>query len=321
MAATAAAALRRGTMVLSLAWVAGCGSVPFEDPTGGIPPGTELALSPDGRWLLAGWRDQGKTQGRLLELAPDGSVAGMRDVPLPASLFTLAWGRGEGHALLTTRHRGGSELIRVDLPGGAATTLYSSRSVLRFPLEIDTGEFVVLEERQPGKYYSRWQRLKDGRKTLLSDAVYGLAAPLEHIQGSLHLLEPTLRYRSFQGTLPPGLQELVDRSTWTLHCADRQPYACVRTRAYVPSAESSYSTIELFDGSRRCSIRGRWRDLREDQISLDGSTLVFHAALDHRDGPRALYIVRNDGRCAPTQVLLQDWRAPAGRPSALRKPR
>lgn len=90
---------------------------------------------------------------------------------------------------------------------------------------------------------------------------YSLGAPLNHIQGSLVTLEPRnpAIFQVFQEQLPKGLSAL----------------------------------IEILNGKRRCDIGARWLDEREISISRDGSTLVFHAALTHVDGPRSLYIVNN----------------------------
>lgn len=75
---------------------------PFDDLSGGIPPNTELALTPDGRQLLVSWRDKtGKTRAKLLTLSGS-TVSARRDVPLPADTHTVAWGRTDHHVLVTT---------------------------------------------------------------------------------------------------------------------------------------------------------------------------------------------------------------------------
>ena len=63
--------------------------------------------------------------------------------------------------------------------------------------------------------------------------------------------------------------------------------------------------MEIFNGNRRCDIGGRWVNLRELNISRDGRTVVFHAALTDVSGPRAIYVVKNDnGGCAPLQINI-----------------
>ena len=284
----------------------GCAYDPFNDPTGGIPPTTEMALSPNGKRLLVSWRESAKkTQGKLLTLSGK-TVASVRDVTLPADTFTTAWSRSEDHVLVTTRNDEGSELLRIDLNADVPTLLYKSASVMRFPLEVSDGNYVFLEGMKPGEVSSQWRLLQGGQKTLFNDKLYGLAAPLDQVQGSVFLLEPTLTFRVFQGKLPAGLQALVDPSTWVIRCADKTPLTCVRTHLYFGPTGQSFGTMEIFNGGRRCGISGRWLDEREVQISRDGSTVVFHAAIADVDGPRAIYIVKNDGLdCTPEQFKIQ----------------
>ncbi len=294
--------------VLTFALAAGCAYEPqrFNDPTGGIPPTTEMALSPNGKRLLVSWRESAnKTQGKLLTLSGK-TVASVRDVTLPADTFTTAWSRSEDHVLVTTRNDEGSELLRIDLNADVPTLLYKSASVMRFPLEVSDGNYVFLEGVEPGERTSQWRRLQGGKKSLYNDMLYGLAAPLDQVQGSVFLLEPTLRFRVFQGKLPAGLQALVDPSTWVIRCADKSPLTCVRTHNHYDPDGRTFGTMEIFNGTRRCDVGGRWLDERKIHFSRDGRTLVFHAAITDTDGPRAIYIVKNDGLdCTPEQFRIQ----------------
>lgn len=292
---------------LTLALVAGCESgPPFNYPSGGIPPTTLLALSPNGQQLLVSWPQKAdKTQARLLTLHGN-TVTSARDVPLPDDTFSTAWSRTDHHVLVTTRNPKGSELLRIDLRTNERATLYKSAALMRYPLEVGEGHYVFLEANKPGDRYNQWQQLQGGQKTLLNDKIYSLAAPLNQVQGALILLEPSLTFRAFQGTLPAGLRELIDPSTWVIRCADINPLTCVRTHNHFDPSGRSFGTMEIFNGSHRCDIGGRWLDDREIRISRDGRTVVFHAAVTDVNGPRAIYIVNNDNvDCSPVQINIQ----------------
>ena len=295
--------------VLTFALAAGCGAGPtFDDTSGGIPPTTELALSPNGQQLLVSWREKAsKTQAKLLTLSGK-TVTAVRDVSLPADTYTTAWSRSDHNVLVTTLHNDASELLRIDLRGDVRTVLHKSASRMRFPLEVGEDNYVFLEANEPGGRYSHWQRLQSGQKILLNDKSYSMAAPLDHVQGSLFTLEPRnpAIFRVFQGQLPMGLSALIDASTWTITCADKSPLTCVRTHVYFDPSGRTFGTMEIFNGSRRCDIGGRWLDVREIQVSRDGSTVVFHAPLTNVSGPRAIYVVNNDNvDCSPVQINIQ----------------
>lgn len=291
------------TFVLTLA--ACSGGPPFHDPAGGIPPSTQLAISPSGKQLLVSWREGSKaTRAKLITLA-DGAVQSMRDVPLPADTFMTRWSRSEDQVLVINWAKDKSELLRVDVQTNARTVLYTSAAILRFPIEVGDGAYVFLEGTAPGVGLSRWQRLEAGNKTVLSDQVYTMAAPLQQVQGSLHLMDPTKRYTVFEGQLPAGLRELINASTWSITCADKVPLTCVRSHLYMPRDGGSFGTEEIFNGAKRCDVAGRWVDTRELQFSRHGTAVVFHAALEKHGGPRAIYVIPNDGACKPVPIFIK----------------
>ena len=291
--------------ILSLLLLAACGHAPREPLPGGLPGSTLLALSPDGTQLLvAGPEGATATRGRLLELSRNG-VASTRNVPLPQDTFTMAWSRSPTDVLLTTRSPDqGGELLRLDVATGARRVVHQSSSMLRFPIETQAGVYAVLEARKPGDRYSQWQRISAQGKTLLNDKFYSLAAPLEQVNGSLHLLEPTRQFRVFEGRLPQGMAGLVTDTTWTLNCADKLPLTCVRRHVFMPPEGGAYATIEIVQGGRRCAVGERWIDAREVQISRDGSTVVFHGGPE-RGAPRAVYAV-DTATCRTFTALAAD---------------
>jgi hypothetical protein len=281
----------RAIGIVGLFLLAACSHAPREVLPGSLPGSTLLALSPDGKQLLVA-RPEGTdtVRGRLLGLA-SGGVISARDVPLPKGTLTMAWSRSPAHVLLTTHSpEQGGELLRVDLSTGARQVVHASSSMLRFPIETQPGVHAVLEARTPGDRYSQWQRISPQGKTLLHEKIYSLAAPLEQVQGSLHLLEPTRQFRVFEGQLPQQMRGMVTDTTWTLHCADKLPLTCVRTQVFLPKAGGSYGTIEILRGTQRCAVGERWIDAREVQISPDGSTVAFHGSPE-RGAPRAVYAV------------------------------
>lgn len=292
--------------VLILALAAGCASRPqFDDPAGGIPPDTELALSPNGQQLLVSWRDQSdKPQAKLLALSGT-TVTAMRDVSLPGDTFTTSWGRSDHDVVLTTWNGNSSELLRVDLRGDVRTVVYKSALRMRFPLEVAADNHVFLEATEVGGRYSQWQRLQGGQRSLLDTKIYSLAAPLDHVQDSLFLLEPSLSFRGFQGKLPAGLRELVTPSTFVIRCADISPLTCVRTHLLFGPSGRSFGTMEIVNDGRACAIGGQWVDERSLLVARDGRTVVFHAAPGDPYGPRAIYVVKNDnGECLPVQIKI-----------------
>lgn len=295
---------------LVLGMLSGCAASPTA--TEPVPPTTELALSPDGRHLLVSWPETAKrTHAKLLTISGN-EVTSVRDVSLPGTTHTTAWARSGGQVLVTTWDREGSELLKIDLDGDVRTLLYKSASRLRFPLEVAENNYVVLENMEPGGRYSRWQRLQDGHKTLLNDAVYSLGAPLEHQEGSLYVLEPRNppSFRVLHGKLPAGLQPLIDPATWTIKCAETRPLICVQTRNYFGPDGRSFGTMEVINGGRRCKVPGRWLDEREISVSRDGSKVVFHAPVSIIRGPRAIYTLKvNNGGCVP-KPLEVDWGVP-----------
>ncbi|MES2069492.1 MAG: hypothetical protein V4488_04035 [Pseudomonadota bacterium] len=283
-----------GASLLTLACSTGCVSPSYDGISGDIPSETELALSPNGKRLLVSWKDRSdKAHAKLLEL--NGSeVASMREITLPTHKLTTAFAKNDEQILVTTWDRKSSEFYKINLANDEPRLIYKSAFQIRFPLEVSDENYIFLEGVDANSRSSQWQRYQHGQKSLLNEKHYNLAAPLNVIDGALFLLEPFTppAFRSLYGTTPVELNSLVDSSTFFIRCADKNPLTCLRSKIHFEKGPS-YSTMEIFNGKHRCEIDGRWVDLREDIISRDGSTVVFHAALNEFDGPRAIYIVKN----------------------------
>lgn len=296
--------------LLTAALMAGCAAPPppvFD--LGNIPVDAQLALSPSGQRLLVTWPGKApRAEARLLTFSGK-TVASIRTVPLPDDTFNIAYGRSEDHLVVTTLNRQqASALVRIDLQSDARTVLYTGAARMGFPLELGDDEHVFLEATQPGGRFGLWRRLQGRQKTLLHEQIYGRATQLDHVQGTLFLNHPTkpLSFQALQGSLPAGLQGLVDASTFMIHCADKDPLTCVRSHLFFGPTGQSFGTMEIFSGKRRCKVSGQWMDEREMLISRDGSAVVFHAPIGGRDGPRAIYRVRNEGgSCTAEQVQLE----------------
>lgn len=294
------------TFALAFA-LTGC-AVPAEEPGGAIPASTLLALSPSGKNLVASWPQSSSSRTTRLFTLSGAAVVATRDMALPPDTFTTAFARGDDELLVTTLNGDASELVRVDLQrGDERTSLYRSPAMLRFPLQVEAEHYVFLEANRPGDRFSRWQRLRGGEKSLLSDKNYGLGAPLEHVHGALFQLEPRNppEFRVFEGRLPDGLQAIVDPATWVVTCSDTRPLICARMHLRYSSSGQTFQTLQIFNGTRRCDVPGQWRELREMRISRDGRTLVFHAAVPGVEAPRAIYAIDNNSGCTPVQIDIR----------------
>ena len=270
----------------------GCVSSSFVETPGDIPVDTQLSLSPSGKRLLVSWYDKSsKLHAKLVELH-GAEVAASREIALPPYTFTTAFSRTDEQILVTTLNKDSNALLKINLEKGESSVIYKSALMLRFPLEVSDDNYVFLEAEDATTGYNRWQRYQHGQKTLLNKKIYNAAAPLNVVDGALFLLEPWTppAFRNIYGVLPKGISALVDGSTFNIECADRTPLTCLRDHIHF---DPTYGTMDLFNGQHRCDIAGRWIDSRELRISRDGSTIVFHAAIDKIDGARAIYIIKN----------------------------
>lgn len=294
-------------------------SSPAARPSDALTANTQLALSPNGQRLLVTWIDTSeKFHARLVEL--DGAkVVSVREIALPKNTFTTAFSNNNDQLLLTTLEGRASELYQYDLHHGKLSLIYKSKNKLRFPLEVKDDDYVFLEGQDPDNQSNQWQRYRLQQKTLLNNKNYRAAAPLGVIDGALFILEPWSppAFRNLSGDLPKGLSALIDNTTFWISCADATSLICLRSHLlytkeiihYKDSTKeidgSSYSTKEIFNGKARCDIPGRWLDSSENQISRNGSTVVFHAAIGTHSGPRAIYVVKNEGaNCVANLISL-----------------
>lgn len=281
--------------IFALGLTTACMSPRYRETPGDIPDNAQLALSPDGSRLVVSWNEgSGKLHAKLLELEGK-RLASIREIALPADTFTTAFATTRQHLLITTTNKKSSDLLKFDLDKGVAELIYKSPYVMRFPLEVSNGHYVFLEGENADNRLSQWQRLQNGDKSLVNPKRYQMAAPLNVVGESLFLLEPwnPPAFRNLSGALPEGLTSLVDANTFSIRCADKQPLTCLREHLYFQP--STRSRMEILNDQQRCQIAGRWIDSREVQISRDGSTVAFHAAINDFDGPRAIYIAKNSG--------------------------
>ncbi len=172
--------------------------------------------------------------------------------------------------------------------------IYKSAVNLRFPLEVSDENYVFLEGQDSDSRTNSWQRLENGQKTLLNPKNYGLASRLGVIGDALFILEPWTppAFRNIHGNLPKGLSSLINKTTFSIKCADKNPLVCVRTHTGSTEDGRYFGTIEILSGSQRCVVAGRWFDEREVIISRNGTMVAFHAAVDKHDGVRYLYIIK-----------------------------
>ena len=265
----------------------------YHETPGDLPDNAQLALSPDGSRLVVSWNERsGKLHAKLLEL--DGKrLASIRDIALPADTFTTAFAITRQHLLITTTNKKSSDLLKFDLDKSTAELIYKSPHVMRFPLEVSNGHYVFLEGENADNRLSQWQRLQNGSKSLLNPEHYQMASHLNVVGESLFLLEPRNppAFRSLSGALPAELSPLVDANTFSIYCADKQPLTCLRRHLYF---DPTYTTMEILNGQQRCQIAGRWINGQGLKFSRDGSTVAFHAAIKDFDGPRAIYIAKNN---------------------------
>lgn len=293
--------------VLTLACATGCGSQPIENNQGTIPSNTQLALSPNGNRLVVSWYDQKKKlHAKLVELN-GAKVASMRDITLPPSTFTTEFANNNEQLLVTTNVNGASELIKISIDSGAQTMIYKSAFTVRFPMEISDGSYVFLEgapakDGDPANRWKYWQKYQNERKSRLNDQPFGMAAPLNMIGDSLFVFTPIRTFLAIQGTVPEQLLPLIRSDTWDITCADKNPLTCIHDALSYESGRY-LATISIFNGQHRCNIAGKWLDIRQLEISRDGSTVVFHAALQELDGPRAIYAVTNANATCLTNTI------------------
>lgn len=293
--------------VLTLACATGCGSQPIENNQGTIPSNTQLALSPNGKRLVVSWYDQKKKlHAKLVELN-GAAVASMRDIALPPSTFTTEFANNNEQLLATTNINGASELIKISIDSDAQTLIYKSAFTLRFPLEISDGSYVFLEgepakDGDPANRWKYWQKYQNDRKIRLNDQPFGMAAPLNVIGDSLFVFTPARTFLAIQGTVPERLLLLIRSDTWDITCADKTALTCIHNAVRYESGRY-LATISIFNDQHRCNIVGKWLDIRQLEISRDGSTVVFHAALQELNGPRAIYVVKNTNISCPINSM------------------
>lgn len=304
--------------ILALSLTAGCISSPYESTLGDIPKNTQLAISPNGSRLLVSWNDRsGKLHAKLVELKGS-DVASTRDIALPEDTLTTAFAKSNEQLLLTTWDKKSSSLLKINLGKDNSELIYKSQFLMRFPLEVSEGNYVFLEGRDAENRFSHWQRYQQGQKNLLNNKSYSMASDLNVVGDALFLLEPWMppAFRNLYGALPVGLSVLIDKTTFNIKCADHNPLICLRTHLLFEKIRIndgakeidgfSYATMEVINDQHRCGIAGHWIDSREINISRDGNTVVFHVAIENRDGPRAIYIVKNtDIGCAVNAISIK----------------
>jgi hypothetical protein len=279
--------------ILATSLATGCTSILYPETPGDIPAHTRLALSPNGKRLLVHWRENsGKLQTRLWDL--DGEkIKSISFPPLPEDTYTAAFAKDNNHVLVTTWNTKSSSLLKLDVDSNDVEKIYESQKIMRLPLEVTEQNYVFLETYDEKNQFSRWHRLDHGKKSVLNNQGYNMIAPLNVLGESLFLIEPDNKFRVIDGSLPAGLNTLVDESTFYIVCADKAPLTCLKSRLYFDHEGLSYSRLEIINGKQRCSIDGKWVDSRERMISRDGSTVVFHAAIKKHGGERAIYIAHN----------------------------
>jgi hypothetical protein len=294
-------------LLLALVLTTGCAGFNHHTP-GDVPANTQLAISPDGNRLVVSWNDRsGKLKAKLIELQGD-QVASTRELELPPKTYTTAFANNNDELLVTTLENKKSDLLKVNLNSNEAKQIYKSSVNLRFPLEVSNENYVFLEGQDPDSRTNSWQRLQNGEKTLLNPKNYGLASRLDVVGEALFILEPWTppAFRNIYGRLPKGLSALVDKTTFSIICADKNPLVCVRTHLGSTDDGRYFSTIEILNGSQRCDIAGRWIDAREVVISRNGTTVAFHAAIENHDGPRAIHIIKNvDAVCLVKMISIK----------------
>jgi hypothetical protein len=291
--------------MLSLACLTGCASESYGIKPGDIPSNTQLALSPNGQRLLVSWNDSNKKlHAKLVEL--NGSeITSTRDIELPPLTFTTAFANNNEQILLTTIENKASELLTFNLSDNRLSLIYRSERIMRFPLEVNDGNYVFLEGTDPDSRMNQWQRYQGGKKTLLNPKNYNSATRVDVVNGALFILEPWSppAFRNLYGELPKGLSQLIDSSTFNIVCADKNPLVCVRDHLLYDGP--SYGIMEILNGNVRCDISGRWIDSRELQISRDGSVVVFHAAIKDFLGPRSIFVVKNEHlKCSAHSLVI-----------------
>lgn len=291
--------------ILSLACLTGCASESYGIKPGDIPSNTQLAISPNGQRLLVSWNDSNKKlHAKLLELSGN-EVTSVHELSLPPNTYTTAFGKNNEQILLTTIERGKSGLFRFNIDNKQMNLIYKSERILRFPLEVTDGNYIFLEGTDPDSRMNQWQRFQGGQKTLLNPKIYNSATRANVVNSAVFILEPWSppAFRNLDGTLPKGLSQLIDSTTFNIVCADKSPLICVRDHLFFDGP--SYGTMEIFNGKERCDISGRWVDSSELQISRDGSAVVFHAAIEKHSGPRAIYFIKNEsGKCLAHRLVI-----------------
>lgn len=295
--------LQRITAMLLLALASACATYsPDDSLSGGVPSSTLLALSPDGRSLVAAWPESGVMRAELLRF--DGlKVTSRQPIRLPGNATSMRWSRSPDEILVAALNGQQGELLRLNVSSGLVQVIYRSKTWIRYPIETEMNAFAFLEATEPGGRYSRWQKLSGGVKKPLDTKIYSMAAPLEQVGQSLHLLEPTKKFRQFNGVLPAGMNDLITPTTWALKCADTETLTCLRTHNLADRAGRFVGALELVHGARViCSIGDRWIDEREIQISSDGRTVAFHGGAE-RNARRLVYLANTSENCATIAVL------------------
>ncbi len=292
---------------LAIALTSGCAALDNYTP-GDLPANTQLAISPDGNRLVVSWNGRsGKLTAKLIELKGD-QVTSSRELALPPNTYTTAFAHNNNELLITTLENKKSELLKVNLNSNETKQIYKSSFNLRFPLEVSDENYVFLEGQDTDSITNSWQRFQNGQKSLLNPKNYGLASRLDVVGDALFILEPWTppAFRNIHGNLPKGLRSLVNKTTFSIECADKNPLVCARTHLGSTDDGRYFSTIEILDGSQRCDVVGRWIDAREVVISRNGTTVAFHAAIEDHGGPRALHIIKNvDALCLIKSISIK----------------
>jgi hypothetical protein len=295
-------------MVTLLTLIGSTACTTFDGIAGSFPPDTQLAISPNGQRLVVTWNDgPKKLYAKLIEL--DGArVKSVRDIPLPSATWFTTFASDEGHLLLTTLSKGASDLFKFDLATNRQELIYRSERNIRFPLEISLGSYAFLEEVPYNSRLGQWKRLQNSQVHLLNARTYSHTTRLNLTKGALYVLEGARppAFPPLLGTPPEEIVKAVDDSTFSLHCADAAPLACLETSLRSKSDGQYFAVARILNGDSKCHIEGGWLDMREDQISRNGSTVVFHAALVRHDGARALYLIKNENAsCVVNKISIE----------------
>lgn len=282
-------------LAIALTLLSGCS--PFEPITRSeIGSDAQLSISPSGNLVFLFRRDSGKNSevnGRLFSVE-NGVSQLVREVNLPAPVWSTAWAYEEDQILVAGADGGEYALWKVDVFTDKRTVVYRGKQPSNFLHEFTPGRYIFLEAYgvSSGRTYSTWQVLENGTKRQLYDRPFNAAAHISKIDDFLFLYPPDKILMTIEGKFPGFPKGVLDRMPWSLDCQKDKTTMCWQTYLDKYNGKFYPGTMEMIGDEGRCKVPGIWIQKAGTALSRNGKTVVFHSIKDRETKERGIFLVR-----------------------------